>query len=125
MSKSVIWKPDSSVPYVIHCVSDEHYFLHGAVIIRPELVHFDDDPEGRVAFRFVMNRGHMFFGQHLRHTDAELWFARDEGNDKESFHIAPMTDAELVKFNDRFMRGDKPLTREGIVESYEEELRFG
>ena len=36
-----------------------------------------------------------------------------------------MTDAELVKFNDRFMRGDKPLTREGIVESYEEELRFG
>lgn len=125
MCQTVIWKPDHTVPYVIHCLSDDNYFLHGSVIIKPDLVHEDDDPEDIVVFRFLMNRGHMFFGKHQRHTDTELWFTRDEDNHEESFYIHPMTDDELERFNEQHMRGREPLSKEGIVQAYEDELRFG
>ena len=120
-----IWKPDHSIPYVIHNLDDEGDFLHGTTIIKPVLMDDDHDPEGRVAFCFLMNRGHMFFGRHLRHNEGELWFLRDEEDHNENYYIGPMTDEELAEYNARFMRGKEPLTREGIVKAFEEELRFG
>ena len=120
-----IWKPDHSIPYVIHNLNNERDFLHGTIIIKPVLIEDNRDPEGQVAFCFLINRSHIFVGRHLRHTEEELWFLRDEGDHRENYYISPMTDGELADFNARFMRDKEPLTREGIVEAYEEELRFG
>lgn len=120
--RNVVWKPDHSVPYVIHCLNDNHHFLHGSVLIEPELILMKDESEEIMAFRFLMNRGHQFFGQHLKHTDHELWFLRDEDGDHDSFYIHPMTDDELDRYNAKFMSGKAPLSREGIVESYQEDL---
>ncbi len=124
MCQRVIWKPDHSVPYVIHCLNDADHFLHGAVIIKPDLIHEEGDPDDLVVFRFLMNRGHMFFGKHIRHTETDLWFTRDEDDHNENYYIHPMTDDEFAAYNKRMRSENVPLSKESIVNLYNEECLY-
>lgn len=96
------WKPVRERMYIMECLDDEGFFLHGAALIWPELRVMD----GRLYFWYMLNREHLFECRVEEKTEDTLRVACTDNSIHRNhrFLIRPMREEDLDSVKERCMR---------------------
>lgn len=131
-SKDILWQPDQSLPYMIHCAGHP---LDGIVLIWPEVLRFvNKQGEERDYFFYMTNREHIFGGlmkrkksaffHHLpeeNRTSQAITFTQEDGYGSHAdLVIAPLTEEEFDIIRQLYKRlyHMDLNTREDLVKNY-------